>query len=63
MGAAFTRRQIVTASAGAPGLGLALNDPVVREHLRYQEYFVPSTMFDRWSYCLDRLCRVAHGRT
>ncbi len=33
-----------------PGLGLELNEPVVKEHLRYPEYFAPSTMFDRWSY-------------
>ena len=30
-----------------PGLGLELNEPVVKEHLRYPEYFLPSTMFDR----------------
>ena len=35
-----------------PGLGLELNEPVVKEHLRYPEYFAPSTMFDRWSYTL-----------
>ena len=33
-----------------PGLGLELNEPVVKEHLRYPEYFPPSTVFDRWSY-------------
>jgi L-alanine-DL-glutamate epimerase-like enolase superfamily enzyme len=36
----------------APGLGLELNEPVLKEHLRYPEYFAPSTMFDRWSYTL-----------
>jgi len=35
-----------------PGLGVELNEAVVKEHLRYPEYFPPSTMFDRWSYTL-----------
>ena len=34
------------------GLGVELNEAVVKEHLRYPEYFPPSTMFDRWSYTL-----------
>ena len=32
----------------APGLGLELNEPAVKEHLRYPEYFAPSTMYDRY---------------
>jgi len=32
-----------------PGLGLELNEPVVKEHLRYPEYFLPSTAFDRYT--------------
>lgn len=31
-----------------PGLGLELNEPVVKEHLRYPEYFEPSTKYDRY---------------
>ena len=30
----------------APGLGVELNEPVVREHLRYPGYFEPTTMYD-----------------
>jgi L-alanine-DL-glutamate epimerase-like enolase superfamily enzyme len=29
-----------------PGLGVELNEPVVREHLRYPGYFEPTPMFD-----------------
>jgi len=32
----------------APGLGVELNEAVVKEHLRYPEYFEPSTQYDRW---------------
>jgi len=32
----------------APGLGLELNEPVVKEHLRYPEYFASSAMYDRY---------------
>ena len=30
----------------APGLGVELNEPVVREHLRYPGYFEPTPMYD-----------------
>jgi L-alanine-DL-glutamate epimerase-like enolase superfamily enzyme len=29
-----------------PGLGVELNEPVVKEHLRYPGYFEPTPMFD-----------------
>jgi hypothetical protein len=31
-----------------PGLGVELNEPAAKEHLRYPEYFLPGTMFDRY---------------
>ena len=31
----------------SPGLGLELNEPVVREHLRYPGYFEPTPMYDQ----------------
>ncbi len=30
----------------APGLGVELNEPVIKEHLRYPGYFEPTPMFD-----------------
>ncbi len=30
----------------APGLGVELNEPVIREHLRYPGYFEPTPLFD-----------------
>lgn len=30
----------------APGLGVELNEPVIREHLRYPGYFEPTPMYD-----------------
>jgi L-alanine-DL-glutamate epimerase-like enolase superfamily enzyme len=33
----------------APGLGLELNEPVIKEHLRYADYFAPSTAYDRYT--------------
>jgi L-alanine-DL-glutamate epimerase-like enolase superfamily enzyme len=30
----------------APGLGVELNEPVVKEHLRYPGYFEPTPMYD-----------------
>ena len=29
-----------------PGLGIELNEPVVKEHLRYPGYFEPTPMYD-----------------
>jgi hypothetical protein len=31
-----------------PGLGVELNEPVIREHLRYPGYFEPTPMFDHY---------------
>jgi hypothetical protein len=30
-----------------PGLGIELNEPVIKEHLRYAGYFEPTPEFDR----------------